>query len=972
MRQAVPSTLRGRLFFLAGMAAIPIIAAIAYDAFVRRRAAIAETGREAFLLAESLAAEENRLVDEARQLLALLAQVPRVRDDASVECREFLAEVMDAKRKYATIGLARPDGMVHCNALPIAAPVDASSRRWFRRAVETGEFAIGDYQIGLVTGVASVHFAYPIFQGNELTGVVFAALPLTWLQRHIAGADLPPGSRVLVLDGNATVMASYPEGPDLIGQSLAGTRLAAVIQDHEGDPFDVVEGADGVSRLYVTTVLESLPEDQTVTISIGIPMSVVYGPANAETARALGMVLLALCLGMVVTWVVTDRLVLKPVDSLLHATRRLGGKDLGARAPVTGAPREIDDLATAFNGMADTLERHVGEIEENLVQIKRLDRVRAVLSGISGGLLRSVDREELLREACRISVEDGKFPLAWVAELDPDTGKIRVAAHANHAGTEIAVPDALTTDDGLAASALHQRKAVVSNDVEKESWGARVHSLGFRSAIALPLGGADGAPVALNLYTAESDFFTEEEMRLLHDLAADTSIGLALRDREEELHYLASYDPQTGLPNRSLFADRLRLAIHGARRDEELVAVILLSIDQLSEIHAILGHQAGDLVLRTVAERLKALAGEANTTARLASHELGVVLTNIMSVHDIERFVDDLLESVPREISSGREEIRVSFRIGVAVFPDAGDEPEALIRSATLALDSASAEQSYPVAFYSDELSAAAQSRRKLQLELRAALDRDEIELFYQPVVGLASGKPIAVEALARWHSPELGEVPPGTFIPAAEEMGIIREISTWVLTTAARQGRHLDDSGFSDLRVNVNVSVSYLQDPVFNESLAGIIEETGMNSAHLGIGVEITESALMENIRKVSPALKRLREAGIMIYIDDFGTGYSSLSYLRILPIDALKIDRSFIDDIPADRDAVAIVKAIIALAGILNLRVIAEGVGTEEQLSVLRELGCDAAQGFLFSRPLPADKLEEYLRQNGYDEKS
>jgi diguanylate cyclase len=967
LRSRPPSTLRARLLLLAGVAVLPVTAGILYAGFEQRRQALAEVERQALALARSTVSEKERLVIETRQLLDLLAHFPQVRSSDPVACSAFLAEVMTSGGRYANLGVAQADGVIRCSALPIVTPIDASHRSWFLRAVERGGFAVGDYQIGSITGIATVNFGHPIEEG--VAGVIFAALPLTWLQERLNEADLPPGSEVLVMDGSGTVLALFPEAEGWIGRSLAGTPLASVILDEDGGPVARIEGLDGVRRLYATTPLQDLPDEYPVVVSVGIPTAVAHAPVTLAVARNLALLALALVLVVAGVWWTSGVLVLKPVRSLLLATQRLRGKDLGARVDVRGAPREIAELSTSFNLMAAALQDHVHEIGEHLVQIRRLNRIRAVLGGISGAMLRTRERDELLRAACRISVDEGEFPLAWVAERDPTTGAIRVAAHAarGRAEGEGSVPGVLQGDGGIVAAALHGGADVVANDLEADpefaGLGEELHALGIRSGAAVPLRVGDRVVASLNLYAGEAGYFTAEELRLLRELAADTSLGLEYLDKEKQLQYLVNYDPLTDLPNRVLFTDRLRQAIGRARKDGRLTAVLLIGIPRLSEINATLGHQAGDLVVRAVGSWLRDAVGEGDTASRLGSADFGVVIGQAESIPEIERTAARLFETAPRELVHGEDRIFLSLRIGIAVFPVDGNEPDGLIKAATLALETAGAPGTHPVAFYSAALDADAQRRRLIVQELRAAVEQGELTVRYQPVIALASGDPVGMEALVRWNNAQLGEVPPDTFIPLAEEMGIIGELGEWVLATAARQGRRLHEDGYRELRMNVNVSVSQLRDPAFLRNFARIVEETGIDLSRLGIGIEITESELMENIQESLAALEQFRKMGLWIYIDDFGTGYSSLSYLRVLPLDSLKIDRAFIRDIPRDPDAVAVVKAILALARSLDLRVIAEGVETEEQLAALRDFGCDSGQGYHFSPPLSAEELEAFL---------
>jgi diguanylate cyclase len=978
VRTRPPTTLRARLLFLVFLAVIPAAGAILYIGWEQRRQAEADVEEDALALVTSTASEQERMVVETRQLLMLLAQLPHVRSMHPEECPALLADLMAEGDRYINIGVVRPDGIIGCSALP-SPPVDLSSRRWFVRALETDDFAIGEYQVGMITGVASLNFGYPVRDAGMLLGVVFVALPLAWLQQGLSRAELPPGSEVLVLDGTATLLARFPEDNGHAGAELAGTPLAEALRNAGVQPTRAATGLDGVRRLYATTPLQALPDDRSVLVSVGIPTSVAYVPVELAVARNLALLLLALMLMVTLTWWTSGVLVLKPVRSLLVATQRLSGRELGARAEVIGAPREIEELATSFNSMAAALQQHVQEIREHVVQIDRLNRVRAVLSGINSAILRTQGRDELLREACRIGVRDGHFELVWVAELEVESGEIRVAAAAAAAaGSETEaggregdhdpdVPALLRQNGGAVWRVLQTGQEHISEDLPAEFARTEeretLRALGLHSAASFPLR-VDGDVVAsLNLYTREADFYTREEIRLLRELAADTSLGLAYYERDRQLHYLANYDPLTDLPNRTLFIERLGQAIGRARAGKRTTAVLLVEIDRVSEIHAALGHQAGDLVVQTVANGLRTALDEGDTGSRVGSSQFGIILTRVSSVNRIEAAATELLERIPSQVIFDGEPIFITLRVGIAVFPHDGGEPDLLVRAASLALATISSAASHPIAFHSPELDATARERRILQQRLRGALERGELSLSYQPVVDVASGVPIGMEALVRWHSPELGDVPPSIFIPLAEEMGIMRAVGQWVLSTAAREGRRLHEEGLTELRMNVNVSVTQFADPVFIESMTRIIQETGIDLSRLGLGIEITESELMENIEVARAALEHFRSMGLWIYIDDFGTGYSSLSYLRTLPINSLKIDQSFVRDIPEDPDATALVRAIISLAHGLGMRVIAEGVETEAQLAVLREFGCDAAQGYLFSVPLPAPELEAFL---------
>jgi EAL domain-containing protein (putative c-di-GMP-specific phosphodiesterase class I) len=349
--------------------------------------------------------------------------------------------------------------------------------------------------------------------------------------------------------------------------------------------------------------------------------------------------------------------------------------------------------------------------------------------------------------------------------------------------------------------------------------------------------------------------------------------------------------------------------------------------------------------------------------ARLGSSEFGILLSGLEESVDVETVAGEIAAHAPRRIVIEGEEIFLSLRIGAAVHPQDGDDAENLITRAGLARQAATDQE---VHFFSTELDAEAQQRRRVEGELRYAIDRDELHLLYQPIVDLRDRRVIAVEALVRWRSRTLGNLGPQQFIPIAEETDLITPIGQWIMEAACRQGKDWYRAGIQRPRISVNVSMKQIREEDFVERVARVLKATSLKPGCLAMGMEITETELMENVQAAVAVVRRLRSLGVKTYIDDFGTGYSSLSYLRDLPIDSLKIDASFVRDIPGDADAVAVIKGIITMAHGLELRVIAEGVETEEQYEMLRDLGCDAAQGYLLGRPAAPEVVESMLRES------
>ena len=433
---------------------------------------------------------------------------------------------------------------------------------------------------------------------------------------------------------------------------------------------------------------------------------------------------------------------------------------------------------------------------------------------------------------------------------------------------------------------------------------------------------------------------------------------------EQELRYLANYDTLTGLPNRTLLGERLAHAVIRARRTSRKVAVLFLDLDRFKHVNDSMGHAAGDRVLKAVGERLCANVRESATVARLGGDEFTVVLEDVQHIDQAQRVASDLLEvfSAPLTLDSGQEVI-ISPSIGISVYPDHAQVPTDLLKYADTAMYQAKAEGRNMYQVYTPEMDAAARNRAGMLGALRLALERNELSLVFQPMLALDEGRITGVEALLRWNSAEFGAVPPAVFIPLAEEAGLIERIGEFVLFRACVQLRDWQDRGLHKITMSVNLSALQLLRDELTQRLCEILAELQLLPEHLEL--ELTESVLMANPERAIHTLDRLHAVGVAIAIDDFGTGYSSLSYLKRLPIDRLKIDRSFVGDITTDPDDEAITKTIITMAHSLGLDVVAEGVETLEQLEYLHEQGCDEIQGHWLSVPLDAVACFTFIRE-------
>lgn len=432
---------------------------------------------------------------------------------------------------------------------------------------------------------------------------------------------------------------------------------------------------------------------------------------------------------------------------------------------------------------------------------------------------------------------------------------------------------------------------------------------------------------------------------------------------EQELRYLAHYDALTGLPNRASLSARLARVIVRARRHGQVVAVLLLNLDRFKEINDSLGHAAGDRILKAAATRMLGTVGAPGFVARLDGDEFTVVLEDARDLDTVECTVRKLIAAFlePLEIGDGYD-VTISLSIGISLYPGNGLEPTDLLKSADTAMRQAKAAGRNAFQFYTESLDIQARRLAAIAGALRKALDRGEMRLEYQPRLSLADGRISGVEALLRWQNVEFGNVPPSVFVPLAEESGLIVRLGEWVLREACLTLQRWREHGLNDLAMAVNVSVLQLLRGNMPELLQRVLTESGIPPERLEL--ELTESMVMANAKQTLVTIEALRRCGVRLAIDDFGTGYSSLIYLKRLPIDTLKIDKAFIDDLTRDPDDEAITVTIITMAHSLGLNVIAEGVETEQQFAYLLERGCDEIQGYWLSRPLDPDRCLAFLR--------
>ena len=631
-------------------------------------------------------------------------------------------------------------------------------------------------------------------------------------------------------------------------------------------------------------------------------------------------------------------------------------------------------LAPAVNrALEEAASRRARQQAEE--RVVRLTRVLQMLSGINSAVVRVRERPQLLEEACRIAHSVGNYVCAFVVLIDPHTRIARTAAWAG-AGSDrkdelsFRMEDSGRREAGesITGRALRTGEASLCDDVAQVAGPWRfadtLAALGIRSIASIPLL-IDGTPVGtFTVGGREPGMFGEEEVRMLHEVAANLSFALQYLHKEDAVRFLSYFDPLTGLAKRSLFCERLARALGRHAGNHQEVVVVAFDVERLGAINDSLGRHIGDRVVQSVAEALRRNFRGGEWLAHLEGGDFAAVVMDCASYEEAVRLIHDRITAAfGKPLALAGHEVPVTVRAGLARYPENGADAEALLQNAEAALHKA---RSTGERFlrYRRELSSEVADRLALERRLRTALDGKQFQLHYQPKVSVATGELVGAEGLLRWSDPQHGVVGPAVFLPVLESTGLIVDVGEWVVHQAARDLARWYDLGLKPIRLAVNVSPLQLRDPEFCARF--LAAAGGCLRGASAIDIEITEGALLDDTVFLGRTLQVMRDEGVRVAIDDFGTGYSSLSRLADLPVDTLKIDRSFISRLAGDKTVQAVVGTIVSLARAFELSTVAEGVEREEELVLLRTLECEQSQGYLHSPPLPVEAFETLLARS------
>lgn len=596
-------------------------------------------------------------------------------------------------------------------------------------------------------------------------------------------------------------------------------------------------------------------------------------------------------------------------------------------------------------------------------KVNRLNRMHRLLSAVNHVILRSRDRKQLLRDICNIIQERGHFSFVWIGLGE----------------TEAILPQVIVTSgsgshylqdlfDGLqiasaeergepALSSFRKKHDVVVNDIQSFSkkqfaWQKRAIENAYQAVAAFPLKTSSGLSGVFAIYAAESQVFTEDEINILREMAADISYGLSDIEQKEQLYYAANYDVITNLPNRQLLDDRVNQAIARAYHDKRFVGMAVIELIELENMITAFGQAAGDKILQETSRHFSRLLRDGDTIARLGNHQMAIMLSDVADVYDVPMVIQKVMRPFLVHLTNHKE-VPVKMRAGVSIYPKDAENATMLIKNAEAALKGMAPDQKMDCAFFSKDIGTGARYNQSIEEELEGALDRNEFTLYYQPIVDINSRMIMGVEAFTRWKNQKLGEVSPIQFIGVAEEKGWIGALGEWTLKSACTQLKEWKQSGFQ-VPLSLNISSKQLISPQFADRLKAVFSSCQFDPKEYSLTIEISEDALIDEPKQVIDLFTKLKDMGLKIYVDDFGTGYASLSYLHKLPVDGVKIDSLLIRGIEKDQSARTMIKGILAFAEGLGVKSIAEGVETDKQLKILGQLGCQLAQGYYFSPPL------------------
>jgi len=912
-------SIRARLLLLILFATL-IPALVAGIQFLERRdTEISGASEDLAASVQEIALDLKDIVRATAQLHYGLARAPELDTRDQAACSAFLADVLNEYPQYTGILTIKPSGDLFCDSLRSGRTMNLADRRYFQNALNPGNPLAVEAAFGRLTGTAVLQIAYAARDKmGELKFILLASLDLDKTMQS-RSRTLPRKNAVIALvDNKGTVFTWHPDTEKLRGRSIADSPLFRFAREQTAGAVREDLEFGGVSRIWAVSTLPEFPEVG-LHVVVGVSKQDLLAAANRNLVQALAILLAVWLLVFGGAWVLA---------------------------------RGVMD-----RGLAE--EMRIRELNEQLEQ-RVLERTARLESA----------NQELNREIAERSRAEAELRIAAIA-FDSQEGMMVTDAH----GVILRVNRAFVEETGYSAEDVVGRKRTMLTSGREDAalddamWETVQRCGAWQGEVWDRRKNGEVYPVWLTISAVKG-----QGGLVTHYVA--THIDITQRKAvEDQLHKLAFYDPLTQLPNRRLLLDRLGHVLAGSTRSRNQGAIMFIDLDNFKALNDTQGHDVGDRLLAEVAQRLKSSVRQGDTVARLGGDEFVVMVQDLaadsMVVAQVEAVAEKILAALDCpyrlvfDAELGRRNAlnyHCTASIGITLFGAHSTNVDELLKQADLAMYQAKDSGRNAIRFFDPEMQAAITSRVALEADLREAVEAGQFQLYYQPQVVGESHRLTGVEALLRWHHSRRGMVPPSEFIPLAEETGLILPLGQWVLETACAQlATWASQPEMAQLSVAVNVSAHQIRQTDFVDQVLAVLADAGANPQRLKL--ELTESLLVSNVEDIIAKMTLLKSRGVGFSLDDFGTGYSSLSYLKRLPLDQLKIDQSFVNEVLTDANDAAIAKMIVALAESLGLAVIAEGVETEEQRNFLAESGCHAYQGYLFSKPLPLAGFEQWI---------
>jgi len=912
-------SIRARLLLLILFATL-IPALVAGIQFLERRdTEISGASEDLAASVQEIALDLKDIVRATAQLHYGLARAPELDTRDQAACSAFLADVLNEYPQYTGILTIKPSGDLFCDSLRSGRTMNLADRRYFQNALNPGNPLAVEAAFGRLTGTAVLQIAYAARDKmGELKFILLASLDLDKTMQS-RSRTLPRKNAVIALvDNKGTVFTWHPDTEKLRGRSIADSPLFRFAREQTAGAVREDLEFGGVSRIWAVSTLPEFPEVG-LHVVVGVSKQDLLAAANRNLVQALAILLAVWLLVFGGAWVLA---------------------------------RGVMD-----RGLAE--EMRIRELNEQLEQ-RVLERTARLESA----------NQELNREIAERSRAEAELRIAAIA-FDSQEGMMVTDAH----GVILRVNRAFVEETGYSAEDVVGRKRTMLTSGREDAalddamWETVQRCGAWQGEVWDRRKNGEVYPVWLTISAVKG-----QGGLVTHYVA--THIDITQRKAvEDQLHKLAFYDPLTQLPNRRLLLDRLGHVLAGSTRSRNQGAIMFIDLDNFKALNDTQGHDVGDRLLAEVAQRLKSSVRQGDTVARLGGDEFVVMVQDLaadsMVVAQVEAVAEKILAALDCpyrlvfDAELGRRNAlnyHCTASIGITLFGAHSTNVDELLKQADLAMYQAKDSGRNAIRFFDPEMQAAITSRVALEADLREAVEAGQFQLYYQPQVVGESHRLTGAEALLRWHHSRRGMVPPSEFIPLAEETGLILPLGQWVLETACAQlATWASQPEMAQLTVAVNVSAHQIRQTDFVDQVLAVLADAGANPQRLKL--ELTESLLVSNVEDIIAKMTLLKSRGVGFSLDDFGTGYSSLSYLKRLPLDQLKIDQSFVNEVLTDANDAAIAKMIVALAESLGLAVIAEGVETEEQRNFLAESGCHAYQGYLFSKPLPLAGFEQWI---------